>query len=153
MQKGDCIEVEWTLDAGEQVWWPALVWSACPTSGTLQLAYAPAHGHPAHLAACCAVDDHHLLDAEHQLVLRHRPAAEEPVFSIHDIMDINQGDLESEELEEAQRMLQEDVPLARQQRLWEGMEAFRERTRAALQDLGGEDVTAADVRRRLGSFT
>ena len=150
MQKGDCIEVEWTLEeGGETVWWPALVWSACPASGTLQLAYAPAHGHPAHLAACCAVDDQHLLDVEQEMVLRYRPAAEEPVFSVRDIIDLNHGDLDGEDLEEAQRTLREDVPMARQQRLWEGMEAFRERTRAALRDLRG-DVTSEDIRRRLG---
>ena len=145
MQKGDCIEVEWTLDAGARVWWPALVWS----TGDLKLAYAAAHGHPAHLAASREIDGQHLLDVEHQLVLRHRPAAEEPVFSIKDMMDLNRDDLEEEDLEEARRVLQNDVPLDRQRRLWDGMEDFREKVRAALRDLGG-DVMADDIRRRLG---
>lgn len=150
MKRGDSVEVEWALDTGERVWWPALVWAACPASGRLRLAYAAAHGHPAHLAACRALDHEHLLDTAHQLVLRHRPAAAEPTFTPTDMAQLSADTLEGEDLEEARRALREEVPEEQQRTLWEGMEEFRQRTRAALEQLRDQpEITAADIHRLL----
>lgn len=151
MDKGSYIEVQWTLENGEKVWWPAMVWSSRPDTGELLLAYARAHGHPAHAAEAYLVDDHHLLDAEQQLYLRHRPAPPggEIHFSAEEIVTLSQHGTEEEDVAEARRALSEEVPVAHQQRLWDGMEAFRQRVRRGLRQHGNSVVTEKDVQNLL----
>ena len=150
MQRGKYIEVKWTLESGEQAWWPAMVWSARPDTGELQLAYARAHGHPAHLAASYLIDDNHLLDVEQQLYLQHRPAENDIHFSADEEV-LNQNDIQDEqdEIQEAQRALRQDVPADHQQRLWDGMEAFRRAVRQGLSRHGGGVITEEDVKNML----
>ena len=155
MDKGSYIEVQWTLENGEKVWWPAMVWSSRPDTGELLLAYARAHGHPAHAAEAYLVDDHHLLDAEQQLYLRHRPLRGGGAvhFSAEDMVALTRHGAEGEEsaadVAEARRALSEDMSAENQQRLWDGMEAFRQRVRRGLRQHGGSVVTEEDVQNLL----
>ena len=158
MQRGDAVEVQWTIDdhgIERTVWWPALVWSTStqsPGNDTVaHLAYARAHGSRAHLAPVRVLSAGRRLlwDPTDKVQLPYRIIDTDAVeFSAADLVHIAQDETnmeDPEDLRQAEQALAA-MPEEAKRTLWQGMEDFRRGAVVALEDARAASDANAPVR-------
>lgn len=137
------VEVRWELD-GRPVWWGAIMRQE--PDGAAELDYVRRDDVPAHRVTAHVLNDHELLDAESQSLLRWRRARCKPTFTAADMADLEaSAPTDVQALADAQLQLQ-SLASAHRRRLQAGMQRFQAAVGAYLASLPpGHVVTPADI--------